>query len=120
MTRSVLPALAIAAALGSAATASEGFTPVTDRDEFLELVEGRTLTRLGVRLEVLPDGRIGGRAFGLPVSGQWRWEEGYFCRVMVAGSETIPEDCQAVLRRDDRLRFVAERGAGIHADLWLR
>ncbi len=102
------------------AAASDGFRPVTSRADFLELIAGKSLTRFGVRLSVRPDGQIEGRAFGLPVSGDWRWQEGYFCRAMQAGSETLPDDCQQVLRKGDTLRFIARRGAGDHADLRLR
>lgn len=103
-----------------AALASEAFRPVTSRSEFLDLVSGRALTRLGVRLSVLPDGKIEGRAFGFNVSGEWRWQDGFFCRAMRAGSETIPDNCQQVLRNGDTLRFVSDRGTGAFADLRLR
>lgn len=111
---------AVAGTLVATPAAAEGFRPVTDAREFASLVAGRALTRLGVSLKVLPDGRIQGRAFGRDVTGEWRWQGGFFCRVMRAGSTVVPDDCQAVLRRGDTLRFVAERGAGQYADLRLR
>ena len=93
--------------------------PVTDRAQFLRLVEGRTLTHIGVRLTVAPDGRITGRAFGRPVTGEWIWQARYFCRSMTWGTEPIPYNCQTVDRIGGRLRFRSDRGTGDHADLGL-
>ena len=62
----------------------------TDRAAFVELVGGRSLTGLGVSLTVSGSGKIGGRAFGRDVTGQWTWDQGYFCRTMQAGEQTVP------------------------------
>ncbi len=100
--------------------AARAFDPVTEDGEFRALVVGHELTRLGIELRVLADGQISGRGMGRPVSGEWRWRDGYFCRTLFWGERDLGEDCQAVLRAGDQLRFVAERGAGIHADFRLR
>jgi hypothetical protein len=118
--RLAAPLAACWLAAASASAASEGFRPVTDRSDFLALVSGKALTRFGVSLTVRPDGTIEGRAFGFPVRGDWRWQEGYFCRAMRAGRAEIPDDCQQVLRNGDTLRFIADRGRGEFADLRLR
>lgn len=114
MTRFVLAALALLP------TAALAFEPVTDAAQFRQLVFGNQLTRLGIHLEVTPDGRITGRGMGREVSGQWRWQDGYFCRSLYWGARDLGTDCQAVLREGDELRFVTERGAGIHADFRIR
>ena len=93
---------------------------VTDRAAFVGLVGGRALTALGVRLIVAPDGGIGGRAFGRDVTGRWTWDGGYFCRTMQAGDRVFARDCQVVQHEGDRVRFIADRGAGTTADLRLR
>ncbi len=96
------------------------FEPVVDGAEFRRLVLGQELTRLGIRLEVRADGQITGRGLGSPVSGQWRWQDGYFCRSLYWGERDLGTDCQAVQREGDEMRFITERGAGIHADFRLR
>jgi hypothetical protein len=98
---------------------AEGFKQVTDRSSFVSLIQGRDLTRLGVRLFVTASGGIGGRAFGRSVDGTWTWRDGYFCREIIAGSTTVPMNCQMVLRAGETLRFVSDRGRGEYADLRL-
>lgn len=92
---------------------------VTDRSTFIALIEGKTLTRLGVRLRVSRDGRISGRAFGKVVTGEWTWKAPYFCRSMQWGDEPLPYNCQQVSQRGQNLRFQSDRGTGQHADLRL-
>lgn len=99
---------------------ADEFQPIRDRSDFIALVEGRTLTQFGIRLVVEPDGDIGGRAFGRPVTGDWDWRNGYFCRSLNVGSDPLEFNCQLVERNDDVLRFTADEGDGIYADLTLR
>jgi hypothetical protein len=108
--------LALAITAGSA----HGFEPVTSADDFARTVAGRQLTRTGIRLEVLPSGRITGTGFGRDVTGQWRWEGGFFCRDMDWGGRSIGFNCQRVLRDGDRVRFIADQGSGDFADFRIR
>lgn len=104
-----------------AATPASAFQPVTSRDAFLQVVGGKVLSGpRGVRLQVLSDGRIAGRGFGLRVGGAWRWADGHFCRTLETALRDFPEDCQTVAVQGDVVRFVAERGTGDVADLTLR
>jgi len=96
------------------------FAQVSERERFVSLIEGRDLTRFGIRLEVTPDGQIQGRAFGRDVTGAWRWAQGYFCRDLYWGSMELGANCQAVRRRGDTLRFISDQGQGRYADLYLR
>lgn len=96
------------------------FERVTDRSAFVRLVDGRTLTTLGVALKVLPDGQIAGRAFGRDVIGSWNWRDGLFCREMAAGSRAFPLNCQVVQLDGTTLRFIADEGQGDRADLRIR
>ncbi len=117
---------AVAAALCLAVVAcvpglarAEGAQVIGDRATFLGLVENRTLTRMGIRLQVGADGSIAGDAFGRPVTGAWRWSGSYFCRDLVYGSRNLGSNCQVVELRGDRLRFIADEGRGQSADLRL-
>ncbi len=107
-------------ALLIAAPALADFQPVREESTFRSLVEGRELARFGVRLEVLPQGQITGRGFGMNVSGQWEWRDGYFCRTLEFGSSGDPYNCQLVLRDGATLRFISDQGQGDQADLRLR
>ncbi|VVT18775.1 conserved exported hypothetical protein [Roseovarius sp. EC-HK134] len=114
-------ALAVILILGLAAPAmAEGFAPVTKRDRFVSLIEGRDLTRFGITLNVTSDGQIKGRAFGRDVTGAWRWNGDYFCRDLYWGSMDLGPNCQAVRVQGNTLRFISDQGAGQFADLSLR
>ena len=113
----------LAAALGLTGVApasAEAVARIEKRDDFVSLVSGRALTRFGISLTVSPDGAIEGRAFGRKVTGAWRWDGGFFCRDLAFGDEPLEPNCQVVERRGETLRFIADRGAGEHADLRLR
>ncbi|SEL59860.1 hypothetical protein SAMN05443999_106186 [Roseovarius azorensis] len=112
-------ALVLSLALGNPAFA-EGFAQITERDRFVSLIEGRDLTRFGITLNVTPDGRIKGRAFGRDVTGAWRWNGGYFCRDLYWGQMDLGPNCQAVRVQGSTLRFISDQGQGQFADLQLR
>ena len=43
---------------------AEGFAPIAKRQEFVNLISGKALTRFGITLNVSPGGAINGSAFG--------------------------------------------------------
>ena len=106
-------------AITMAAPLAADFARVDDRDEFISIVKGRDLTRLGITLEVGAQ-EISGSAFGSPVSGQWVWRDGYFCRSLYWGEDNLGDNCQAVDVNGNRIRFTSDRGSGQSAVLTLR
>jgi hypothetical protein len=112
--------MSMLAMLATTAPALADFEPVRNEREFRTLIEGRELTRLGIRLQVLPEGQIRGRGFGMNVGGMWEWRDGYFCRTLEFGGSGDPYDCQLVLRDGNTLRFISGQGTGDYADLRLR
>ncbi len=112
-------ALCLAATLIASPVLAD-FQPVREEANFRALVEGRELTRFGVRLQVLPQGEISGRGFGMRVGGEWEWRNGYFCRTLEFGQSGDPYNCQLVLRNGNTLRFISDQGQGDQADLRLR
>ncbi|KPQ07307.1 MAG: hypothetical protein HLUCCA12_05710 [Rhodobacteraceae bacterium HLUCCA12] len=114
--------LAVMLAIGP--TPALAFERITDAREFTQLVEGRDLTRFGIRLQVsaqqTDEGAITGRGFGYDVTGDWQWNDGYFCRDLDWGGDDLGFNCQAVLRDGQSVRFVSDRGEGDHADFSLR
>lgn len=95
---------------------------LSTRDAFLQGLQGRDLTiRLyGLSLNVASDGSINGRAAGRDVTGEWVWQDGYFCRSMMWGKREIPYNCQLVEQNGATMRFTTDRGAGDFADFRLR
>lgn len=100
--------------------AAEGFELVREKSEFVGLVNGKSLTRFGISLNVSPEGAINGKAFGTSVTGNWTWKGGLFCRDMAFGSTEIAMNCQTVQRKGATLRFTSDAGKGDSADLRLR
>lgn len=107
------------AALSQPALADD-YVRVTERAVFVALVSGKSLTSLGVSLNVSPSGSISGRPFGRDVTGSWSWNNGYFCRTMQAGDRKFSRNCQEVQKKSGRVRFIADKGAGATADLRIR
>jgi hypothetical protein len=99
---------------------ADGYTRVTDRGAFISLVGGKSLTSLGVSLNVSASGSISGRAFGSSVSGAWTWNDGYFCRTLKAGDKVFARNCQVVQQNGNRIRFTADKGTGATANLRIR
>lgn len=112
-----LPTLAEAWSLVPAGTQ---FQRIGDRDTFVSVVRRGTLNRFGIRLQVTPDGRIEGNAFGRDVTGAWQWRDGFFCRELFWGAREVGANCQEVTMSGDTLRFTSDRGEGDYADLRLR
>lgn len=108
------------AAVTPALVMAQDLRPVTDRATFLSLIEGKELRRLGIRLNVHQDGRIIGSAMGRPVTGNWFWQDQFFCRDMQWGDLALAYNCQTVRQNGDALRFTSDRGRGESADLKLR
>ena len=109
---------ALCAGLASPALAE--FAKVDDKQAFVELISGKTLTRPLVQLEVSPAGRISGKGARWEVSGNWSWQDGYFCRDLDWGGTDLGYNCQEVRVNQDRIRFTSDRGTGDSADFRLR
>ena len=102
------------------ALASADLAPVKDRDAFVKLIAGKTLTRPLVTLTVSPDGRIEGRGAKWDVTGSWSWQDGFFCRELNWGGDELGYNCQEVRANGNRLRFTSDKGTGDSADFRLR
>ena len=109
-----------AAACGLLATSAlaEGFQRIEDEANFVKLVKDRDLKRFGIRLQVSDSGQIVGRAFGQDVTGQWDWQNGFFCRdLYLSGKALDPDNCQLVEVRGNTVRFTSDMGRGDSAAL---
>ena len=109
----VLPSLSLANPAG----------PIRDKEAFLSTIAGKEL-RIGLynlSLKVTPDGKITGSALGWGISGNWTWQDGYFCRDIDWSGYAVPYNCQLVEAIDgSRLRFTSDKGQGQSASFGLR
>ena len=96
---------------------AQSFDRVSEKAAFVDLVAGKALKRFGVTLNVSAEGGIVGSAFGQPVTGAWRWQDGLFCRDLSFGARDLGPNCQVVQRRGATIRFIADEGRGDRADL---
>lgn len=96
------------------------FSTIADEDQFIEIVDGKELKRPFVNLEVSPDGEITGRGAAWQVEGNWTWNDGYFCRDLSWGGDSLGYNCQQVQAAGDRIRFTSDKGAGDSAEFRLR
>ena len=99
------------------------YAKVTDKSEFLKLVDGRDL-RIGLynlTLQLGNDGTIQGSALGWDITGSWNWKDGYFCREMDWSGQAIDYDCQLVEALGaDKVRFTVNKGSGNSASFDIR
>lgn len=117
--RSMLPVFA-ALTMASATPAAAELSKVQSAEEFRNLVAGKTLTRPLVSLTVGLNGSISGRGAVWDVSGNWTWENGYFCRSLEWGGDDLGYNCQEVTATASRIRFTSDQGTGDSADFTLR
>jgi hypothetical protein len=120
MLNRTLTATATIAALLVPQIAAAELKRVENKSEFIQLVQGKTLSRPLVRLQVASDGTIKGRGATWDVTGSWSWENGFFCRDLNWGGDDLGYNCQAVLANGSDMRFIADQGAGDSADFRLR
>ncbi|OSQ53273.1 dihydrodipicolinate reductase [Marivita geojedonensis] len=115
-------AFAVASLVGAALpqTAAAELKRIENKAEFVQLVQGKTLSRPLVSLRVSPDGRITGRGVRWDVTGSWSWENGFFCRDLNWGGDDLGYNCQEVRADGRSMRFTSDRGAGDSADFRLR
>ena len=88
---------------------------VKDEDRFINLTDGKKLKRFLIELSVQTDGTIIGMGAGTDVTGNWNWQDNYFCRNLSWGNRDLGTDCQKVELKDKKLFFTSDRGLGTTA-----
>lgn len=112
--------IVIGTALLTATSAAAEFAKVDSQEEFVALIQNKELRRPFVRLEVSSEGEISGMGAAWPVTGNWTWQEGYFCRDLFWDGDPLGYNCQEVRAHENRIRFTSDRGAGDSAEFRLR
>ncbi|MEM9579824.1 MAG: dihydrodipicolinate reductase [Pseudomonadota bacterium] len=100
--------------------AAADYTKINSKSKFVQLVQGKTLTRPLIKLKVSPNGKISGRGASWDVEGSWSWKNGYFCRDLFWGGDALGYNCQEVGLSDGKLRFTSDQGRGDSAEFRLR
>lgn len=117
--RAMIISISLAVAcMGTAASAE--FARVNQHSEFMELVGGKDLKRPFVKIQVTPQGEITGKGAAWPVTGNWIWKDGYFCRDLTWGGDPLGYNCQEVKAKDGWILFTSDQGNGDSAEFRLR
>jgi hypothetical protein len=95
---------------------------ILDRSTLLDMVSQKVLIlRLfGIKLKIMEDGRIEGKAMGRDVVGDWEWQDGFFCRSMFWGERDIGYNCQEVSINNKKIKFISDRGLGASAKFLIK
>ena len=88
---------------------------IREKNEFINLIDGKTLNRFLIKLSVGKDGTILGTGAGIDVKGNWYWQGDYFCRSLFWGERDLGSDCQKVELINQKLFFTADQGSGATA-----
>ena len=62
--------------------------------------------------KTMADGSMTGNINGKPLSGEWTWEKGLFCREGNYGTQKVEPDCQKLEIAGDKLRVTQQNGNG--------
>ncbi|MFG5384144.1 hypothetical protein [Yoonia sp. R2-816] len=107
-TGAVAAALLVAACTPDQPVTQEanGFVEIATAEQFRNLVVGRTYGSADGRVifQVRADGTSTGTANGNPISSQWNWNDGKFCRTNFVNGVERGTDCLRAFLRGDELR----------------
>ena len=116
----VLLTTACAGLIAFAAPAFAEFEQIKDRKQFMQLVDGKTLTRPLVKIKLSANGSISGKGAAWDVSGQWQWKGSYLCRSLECGGDDLGYNCQEIKVKGNTMRITSDKGTGQSADFRLR
>ncbi|MBR9650190.1 dihydrodipicolinate reductase [Thalassovita aquimarina] len=109
MIRTLILSLAL---LSVAPAHAAGFRTITDRSSFLELIEGRKLTKFLYTMRFSELGQIKGWAWGRPILGNWYWQNRQLCKRVFIGTSDQGEFCVTVRFDGETMIFVPKPGDG--------
>ena len=93
---------------------------IKEENRFINLIDGKKLKRFLIELSVQTDGTITGIGAGTDVTGNWNWQDNYFCRNLSWGNRDLGSDCQKVELKDQKLFFTSDQGRGATAGFSIR
>jgi len=93
---------------------------IREENEFINLIDGKTLNRFLIKLSVGKDGTISGTGAGIDVKGNWYWQGDYFCRSLFWREQNLGSDCQKVELINQKLFITADQGSGATAGFTIK
>jgi hypothetical protein len=96
------------------------YQQITTKSDFVALMNGKSLTRPFVKIQVRPDGQITGRGATWDVTGNWQWKSGFLCRDLQWGGDDLGYNCQSVEADGSKIRITSDKGTGDSAVFSLR
>lgn len=94
-------------------SAADEKTRIETEQEFREIAVGKKLVyKIGEYVIAHDDGTMSGYFGGKPLSGNWNWEDGYYCRTGKLGGKSLGQDCQIVELSGNKLTFIRKKGKG--------
>ena len=87
---------------------------ITNQKQFLEKVADRKLVQGSSWVIISATGSVNGEGPDeVPISGNWTWNETYYCRDISIDSVPLPHDCQTVTLDGNIVSFIHDKGRGI-------
>jgi len=93
-------------------TSSDGFTRITTKEQYIEMVVGKSGCNDGGCGTSHADGSMTGAFGGKEWIGQWQWKGDILCRQGTVGGTSIPDDCQMIEVSKTGMRITRASGAG--------
>ena len=85
---------------------------ITTEKEFRAKVVGKKLITERGNVTIQADGSLTGQLGGKEVSGEWTWDDGYYCRSVAFGNRQLRDDCQMVTIVGKEVTFYRKKGYG--------
>ena len=109
-----------AAVIALATPVFADYQQINTEADFVALMNGKSLTRPLVEIQVLPNGQITGYGAAWDVTGNWQWKSGFLCRDLNWGGDDLGYNCQSVEADGGKVRITSDKGTGDSAVFSLR
>lgn len=87
------------------------FDPVETRADFVARATGRAWQSDEIRVRFAPDGTLAGEVNGVPVTGDWRWQDRLLCTAFHVG-DSGGDGCSEIGIRPGEMLVVPLSGRG--------
>ena len=112
MTVSGAPAAMAQQAEETSAAAVPGKRRITTEQEFRDAVVGKKFGNKNGYFVIHEDGTFTGKFGSKKLTGEWTWEDEFYCRSGKLGSRKLKQDCQVLFLEGDTLTGNRKKGKG--------
>lgn len=85
---------------------------IRKENKFREVLADKRLVAGNTWVIISSDGKISGETNGTKFVGAWAWNKRFWCRTLVVGGESVPQDCQKVTLDGNQVTFTRNKGNG--------